>query len=170
MTMLALPGTSMVNQWCYVPSLDIPWLCMVLFCSRYWCGGCVQSMCISWDRLSCKWWWRSGLPSGWIGKQVYLFNTFICCPLCNVFLVEQVAEVDIAGMPANVDVDLNAECGESGTAQFVELPHSRFVMLRAAYVLLTIASDWTRVHVSVFGLIGLILMNWKCMKPMEHCV
>ena len=84
-------------------------------------------------------------------------------------MVEQVAEVDIAGMPANVDVDLNAECGESGTTQFVELPHSRFVMLRAAYVLLTIASDWTRVHVSVFGLIGLILMKWKCMKPMEHC-
>jgi len=85
-------------------------------------------------------------------------------------LVEQVAEVDIAGMPANVDVDLNAECGESGTAQFVELPPSRLVMLRAVYVLLTIVSDWIRVHVSVFGLVGLILMKWKCMKPLDHCV
>ena len=97
----------------------------------------------------------------------------ICCPSCDVYticLVEQVAEVDIAGMPANVDVDLNAECGESGTAQFVELPPSRLVMLRAVYVLLTIVSDWIRVHVSVFGLVGLILMKWKCMKPLDHCV
>lgn len=56
-------------------------------------------------------------------------------------MVEQVPEVDIAGMPANADVDLNAECGESGTAQFVELPHSRLVMLRAASVLHTVVSD-----------------------------
>lgn len=41
-------------------------------------------------------------------------------------LFEQITEIDFAGVPVNVD-GVDVQCGESGTAQYVELPNPRYV-------------------------------------------
>lgn len=35
-------------------------------------------------------------------------------------------EVEFAGVPVNVDVGVDVQCTESGTAQYAELPNPRY--------------------------------------------